>query len=56
MIDLSAAFDTVDILTVIDILHDEFGIKDTPLKWVESYLTQRSVKVTIDNSFSDTEH
>ena len=28
MIDLSAAFDTVDIPTVIDILHDEFGIKD----------------------------
>ena len=56
MIDLSAAFDTVDIPTVIDILHDEFGIKDTPLKWVESYLTQRSVKVIIDNSFSDTEH
>ena len=32
MIDLSAAFDTVDIPTVINILQNDFGIKDTPLK------------------------
>ena len=56
MIDLSAAFDTVDIPTVINILQNDFGIKDTPLKWVESYLTHRTVKVVIENSFSDTEH
>ena len=38
MIDHSAAFDTVDIPTVLKIFHDDFGIKETPLKWVESYL------------------
>ena len=32
MIDLSAAFDTVDIPTVINILQNDFGIKDTPFK------------------------
>ena len=47
MIDLSAALDTVDIPTVINILQNDFGIKYMPLKWVESYLTQRTVKVVI---------
>ena len=56
MIDLSAAFDTVDIPTVLKIFHDDFGIKETPLKWVESYLTQRTMKVVIDISSSKTEH
>ena len=46
MIDHSAAFDTVDIPTVLKIFHDDFGIKEPPLKWVESYLTQR--KIVID--------
>ena len=54
--DLSAAFDTDDISTVMNILHIDFGIKDIPLKWIESYLTQRNMKIVIDNSFSDTEH
>ena len=56
MIDLSAAFDTVDIPTVFKIFHNDFGIKETPLKWVESYLTQKTMKVIIDNSSSKTEH
>ena len=56
MIDHRAAFDTVDIPTVLKIFHDDFGIKETPLKWVESYLTQRTMEVVIDNSSSKTEH
>ena len=32
------------------------GIKETLLKWVESYLTQRTMKVVTDNSSSKTEH
>ena len=36
MVYISAAFDFVDIQTVISILQNDFGIKDTPLKWVES--------------------
>ena len=54
-IDLGAAFDTVDIPIVLNILHDDFGIKDTPLKWFESYLTQNTMKVVINNTFSESE-
>ena len=51
MIDLSAAFDTVDIPTMVNILQNDFGIKDTPLQWVESYFTQRTVRVVIEIPF-----
>lgn len=55
MIDLSAAFDTIDIPILIQILQNEFGIQSTPLKWIESYLTNRTMKVLIEQSSSDTE-
>lgn len=45
MIDLSAVFDTVDIPIVLQILKEDFGINDAPLAWVESYLTNRTMKV-----------
>ena len=54
MIDLSAAFDTIDVPIVVQLMHDEFGISSTPLKWIESYLTDRTMRVKIDNSSSDT--
>lgn len=56
MIDLSAAFDTADMPVVLEFLHDDFGLKETPLKWIESYLTQRTMKVAIDGSSSETGH
>ena len=34
MLDLSAAFDTIDIPILIRILQDEFGIHGIPLKWI----------------------
>ena len=55
MIDLSAAFDTVDIPIVLQILQEDFGIKGTPLNWVKSYLTERTMKVIVDNASSNTE-
>ena len=55
MIDLSAAFDTIDIPILTRILQDEFGIHNTPLKWIESYLTNRTMKVLVEQSASDTE-
>ena len=51
---IDTAIDTVDIPTAINILQNDFGINDTPLNWNESSLTRRTVKVVIDNSFSDT--
>ena len=55
MIDLSAAFDTIDIPSLLQILHADFGIQGIPLKWVESYLTNRSMRVAIGQSVSETE-
>ena len=55
MIDLSAAFDTIDIPILIKILQDEFGIHNTPLEWIESYLTNRTMKVLVEQSASETE-
>ena len=53
MIDLSAAFDTIDIQIALDILQTDFGIQGTPLNWIKSYLSQRTMKVTIGSSSSD---
>jgi len=55
MIDLSAAFDTIDIPILIRILQDEFGIHGIPLKWINSYLTNRTMKVLVEQSTSETE-
>ena len=53
MIDLRAAFDTIDIQMALDILQTDFGIQGTPLNWIKSYLSQKTIKVTIGSSSSD---
>jgi len=45
-LDLSAAFDTIDQL-LIDRLQSEFGVTDTPLDWLRSYLSDRERFVKI---------
>ena len=52
MIDLSTAFDTIDIPIDIKLMHDEFGIDNTALRWIGSYLTDSTMRVMIDNSTS----
>ena len=51
-IDLSAAFDTVDHIIPLDVLNMRFGICDTALQWVNSYLRPRNFKVNIGESYS----
>ena len=38
VLDMSAAFDTVDHDLLLDILHNKYGITDTTLQWYQSYL------------------
>ena len=52
VIDFSVAFDTVDHDILLNMLHCKFGISDTALEWVNSYLRPRSCKVNIKNSYS----
>lgn len=52
-IDLSAAFDTVSHPILLNILENRFGMKDTVLKWTESYLSPRNFRVVINGHFSE---
>ena len=55
LLDLSAAFDTVDQDKLLHILHYEIGITGTTYKWFESFLKGHSQKVKINNSYSESE-
>ena len=47
ILDLSAAFDTVDHDLLLDILEARFGITGTARKWYESYLKPRRFRVVV---------
>ena len=53
MLDLSAAFDTVSHKLLINCLKYQFGITDTILQWISSYLTNRSQRVMVCNELGD---
>jgi len=53
LLDLSAAFDTIDHTTLLDRLSSRFGVKAQALSWFESYLTGRTQSVLIGNSRSE---
>ena len=48
MLDMSAAFDTIDHNILIDILKNNFGVVDSALQWFRSYLANRKQQVVID--------
>lgn len=53
LIDLSAAFDTVNHSILLNILAEELSISGVALLWFKSFLTGRSQQVKINDSLSD---
>lgn len=52
LLDLSAAFDTIDHEILLQKLQDDYNIGGTPLKWIFSYLQRRSFSVKINGHMS----
>ena len=53
LLDLSAAFDTIDHRILIRRLEESFGIAGTALAWFESYLSDRSQRIVVEGHMSD---
>ena len=54
LLDLSAAFDTVDHQILFDRLRHEYGLDGTVLSWFKSYLTNRTICVHYNGLTSET--
>ena len=56
LLDLSAAFDTIDHDILNKRLHDNLGLSGTALAWMNSYLRGRSQYVVINGTKSDLQY
>ena len=52
ILDMSAAFDTVNHNLLLAILQNKYGVTDTTLQWYESYLRPRGVRVCVNDAYS----
>ena len=53
LLDLSAAFDTIDHQVFLNQLHSEYGMSAGITDWMKSYLTNRQQKVCINGTASE---
>ena len=53
LLDLSAAFDTIDHQVFLSRLREDYGIAGGVADWMESYLTNRSQCIDINGTYSD---
>lgn len=52
-LDLSAAFDTIDVDKFLEIMQEEIGIDGKALQWFKSFLEERTQRVKIENEYSE---
>ena len=53
MLDMSAAFDTVDHAILLKRLRSMFGMQGMVIQWFQSYLSNRTVRISIENTLLD---
>ena len=52
MLDLSAAFDTINQKQLLECLSSQFGFSELALKWFQSYISNPTQSVKINTSIS----